>query len=563
MEKQVIKEFKWWEKLGKPQYGGELTIRANWNIVSFDPYNAPLGNIHSAWMETLVSDDWTVDPAVFNYKDHWRPSQYVKGYLADSWEFTDPGTYVAHLRRGIHWQDILPANGREFVADDVVFHFNRMFCLGEFVTNGHPAQNVSDAFNDLISVTAADKYTVVFKFRKRDPENIMEAIHVVTPKQCLENPEAVRKWGNLNDWHHAIGTGPFILNDFVSGASATLVKNPNYWGYDEHYTQNKLPYIDTVKYLILLDDDAAMAAMRAGKIDIMEQISPLQVQAMKRTNPEISQINCPSSNAATIDPRNDKAPFNDIRVRKAMQMAIDLPNIAKSHYGGTVEPYPAMLTSRSVQGWGFPYEQWPQDLKDEYAYNPMLAKKLLAEAGYPEGFDTNIIVEDTADIALLQIVKSYFARIGIDMKISKMASTDWADFVEIGHKHDQLAHRSAGPLGHGSSTLHDLTRFRKGSHVNWAMVDDPGFNSFLPKAMAITTVDGRKQVMRDANEYIARQHFTISLLQPKAYSLCQPWVKGFNAQFGSAWAHAGGPAKLSFYLARFWIDRDLKKRMGH
>jgi hypothetical protein len=55
----------------------------------------------------------------------------------------------------------------------------------------------------------------------------------------------------------------------------------------------------------------------------------------------------------------------------------------------------------------------------------------------------------------------------------------------------------------------------------------------------------------------------MSLLQPKAYSLCQPWVKGFNGQFGSAWAHGSGPAMLSFYLARFWIDRDLKKSMGH
>ena len=79
----------------------------------------------------------------------------------------------------------------------------------------------------------------------------------VNPTQCLENPEAVKKWGNLNDWHHAIGTGPFILKDFVSGSSATLIKNPNYWGYDERYPQNKLPYVDTVKFLIIPDEATA------------------------------------------------------------------------------------------------------------------------------------------------------------------------------------------------------------------------------------------------------------------------------------------------------------------
>jgi hypothetical protein len=63
-----------------------------------------------------------------------------------------------------------------------------------------------------------------------------------------------------------------------------------------------------------------------------------------------------------------------------------------------------------------------------------------------------------------------------------------------------------------------------------------------------------KEITRAANEYISRQHFTISLLQPMAYSLCQPWVKGFDGQFGSAWAHSAGPAMLSFYLARFWVE---------
>ena len=66
--------------------------------------------------------------------------------------------------------------------------------------------------------------------------------------RTIENPEAVKQWGDLTDWHHAIGTGPFILTDFVGGSSATLVKNPNYWGYDERYPQNQLPYVDSVKY---------------------------------------------------------------------------------------------------------------------------------------------------------------------------------------------------------------------------------------------------------------------------------------------------------------------------
>jgi len=77
----------------------------------------------------------------------------------------------------------------------------------------------------------------------------------------------------------------------------------------------------------------------------------------------------PLGNAITVDPRNDVAPFTDIRVRKALQMAIDLPSLAKNYYGGSADPYPSSLTSRYLTGWGLPYEEWPQTLKDEYAYN--------------------------------------------------------------------------------------------------------------------------------------------------------------------------------------------------
>jgi len=559
MEKKAER---WWDKLGKPQYGGEMVIRASRNLENFDPYFAEgLTSIYGGWMERLISDDWTLDPEIWDYKRAWHPSKYMKGQLAESWEFADPSTHVVHLRKGIHWQDIPPANGREFIADDVVFHFNRLYGKGGGFAKPSPFRT-DIQFQDLISVTAADKYTVVFKWKTPNPEFIMGTLYGVQQAQCLANPDAVKKWGDVRDWHHAIGTGPFILKDFVSGSSATLVKNPNYWGHDERYPQNKLPYVDKIKYLIIPDEAEATAALCAGKIDIIHQISSVQAQAVHKTNPEILLISMPSAPTVTVQPRNDVAPFNDIRVRKAMQLAIDLPTIAKDYYHGLVDPYPSTLNANQyVKGWGFPYEEWPQDLKDEYAYNPTLAKKLLADAGYPNGFKTNVIASTEGDMDLLQIVKSYFAQVGIDMEIRPMETNAWRDFVSINHKHDQLVYRPYGPLGHTYAPLMGFARFRP-PHNYW-MVNDPICDAFYFKAIAANSEDKLKPILRDFNEYVARQHYVTSLLQMKSYSLCQPWIKGYNAQIHSVWMGDGGPSRLALYGARFWIDQKIKKSMGH
>jgi ABC-type transport system substrate-binding protein len=513
-------------------------------------------------MEKMFVDDWTLAPEKYDYTKNLRPNQWVKGHLAETWEFTDPYTFVVRLRQGIHWQDIPPADGREFIADDVAFHFHRMFGLGSGYTQPSPSQAANPSFKQLLSVIPADKYTVVFKWKTANRELILDALQEVVTTLCIENPEAVRKWGDLSDWHHAIGTGPFILKEFIPDVEATLVKNPNYWGHDERYPQNKLPYFDSLKLRIIPDQAEALAEMRAGRIDVVDQITPMLAHEMRRTNPEILQLTL-SQTATTIDPRNDVVPFNDIRVRKAMQMAVDLPGIAKSYYGGTVEPYPSTITSRQMKGWGFPFEEWPQELKDEYSYNPALAKKLLAEAGYPNGFKTNIVADSSGDMKLLDLVKSYFAQIGIDMEIRPMESTAWMAFVINGHKHDQLAQRPVSPFGHAFEPIRQLQRLKTGIPSNYLMVSDPVFDSYQSKAIAAKSDDELRQILRDANERVARQHFSISLLQPPQYSLYQPWLKGYSGQFGSVCSAAGSPQLLFFYPARFWIDHDLKKSMGY
>jgi peptide/nickel transport system substrate-binding protein len=542
-----------------------MVFRLNKDIVNWDPYNLQtLTAIESAWMEKLNTDDWTKDPAVWDYGILYRGDENTKGLLGKSWEFSEPGTFVVHLRQGIHWQNISPVNGREFIADDVAAHYNRLYGLGGGYTKPSPYQAATVAWQSLKSVTATDKYTVAFKWNSTNPEFILDTMWGLSTANDIEAPDAVKLWGDVNDWHHAIGTGPFILKDFVSSSSATMTKNPDYWGYDERYPQNKLPYINTLKYLIIPDDATAFAAMRTGKIDFIDYISFDQAQSVKKTNPEIVQLTLLPSQATTLDPRNDMAPYKDLRVRKALQMAIDLPTIAKTYYSGYSSPYPSALTSNFMKGWGLPYEQWPQDLKDEYAYNPTAAKKLLADAGYPNGFKTDIVSVDSGDIALLEVVKSYFAQVGVDMEIRKLDNASWVAFVQTGHKNDALATRGAsGQLGNSYEPLRQLNKLQTNYSVNWNMVSDPVFDAFYVKGMAANSVDETKKVMKDANEYVARQHFSISLLQPYVFALYQPWFIGYFGQTVGISGSSGAPQMIGFYSARYWIDQKMKASIVH
>jgi peptide/nickel transport system substrate-binding protein len=509
-------------------------------------------------MEKLFADNWLTDPSTFSYSIDFRPPDFVTGDLASSYEFTDPNTFVVHLRQGIHWQDIQPMNGRELTAADVVYHYDRLYGFGDGFTKPSSYYASYAIVTQLISVSDPDPYTVVFKWKSSNPEFILETLEASGPDNSIEAPEAVGLWGNLSDWHHAIGTGPFILTDYVSGSSATLVKNPNYWGSDERHPQNKIPYVNEMKVLVIPDATTALAATRDGKIDFMDGVSLQNAQTLQKTNPEIKQVSLPIGAADAIEPRNDKAPFNDIKVREAMQMAINLQQIATDYYSGTASPDPSSLTSNYMTGWGLPYDQWPQDLKDQYAYNVTQAKALLTAAGYPTGFNTDCVADNAGDMNLLQIVKSEFAAININMSITQMDNVSWTAFVRVGHKDDALAaHPGAGSLGLTYEPLTQIQRFITGNAGNIVVVSDPVFDAFYPTALAATSVDAIKKVLSDANLYVAQQHYEISLLQPASFSVYQPWLKGYTGQT-RAISGSSNPFFLGLYGARFWIDQSLK-----
>jgi peptide/nickel transport system substrate-binding protein len=243
-----------------------------------------------------------------------------------------------------------------------------------------------------------------------------------------------------------------------------------------------------------------------------------------------------------------------------LQKSINLPDIAKNYYLGTVLPNPTGWISNYMTGWGYQYSDWPQSLKDEYAWDPAAAKQLLTAAGYPTGFDTDIVVDTNSDMGLLEIIKSDFAAINVNMSIQTMDNASWQSYVALGHKQDALASLSTGGItGQAVEPIISLNKFvtsLQGS--DWLMVRDPMFDTLYNNAVAAIDEDQVKAAVKAGGEYFVRQHVTISLLQPILYTLVQPWLKGHAGQYGATYG-SWGPSYLFFYGARFWIDQSLKK----
>lgn len=541
---------KWGDKFGEPEYGGTITYRygsfaPTWDTTTF------VGSEFQCYLECLWTGDWALDREIWSFKIDFTPEKYHVGLLAESWERPDPQTLTVHIRKGIHWQDKPPVNGREFTAYDVQKHYDRMMGTGSGYTE--PLPWYVPWVETWEKVTATDDYTVVIKFKHPSAAGFWNFLFPI-PLNRIEAPEAVEaEGGALKDWKKAVGTGPWMLEDYVQGTSITFSKNPNYWGHDLRHPENRVPYADKLKVLLIPDLATAMSALRTGKIDVLGGETSMAVpwqqkQSLMKNNPELAVTQMPAP-ALQLTVRLDKKPFGDIRVRKALQMAINTPVIAKEYYHGEVEGIPAGIFHPTMKGYSFAYKDWPQELKDEYSYNPSQAKKLLEEAGYPNGFDTNVIVSSSLDINLLQVFKAYLKDIGVNMDINVM---DQGTFMSMAsaRKHTQMVCWNTS-----SPNLVTYKDYKSSSGMNFGITNDPGYDE---KANNLESAADEAELEKQALEldkYFLSQHWVITACPAFGYTLWQPYLKGYSGEQ----LHS----TLEQVFKGCWIDQSLKKSMGH
>lgn len=530
----------------KPQYGGQFNYRIDRDFRYLDPYWSDTTSPASYWYQTLATGNFSIDRKIYDFRGDYSPIKYMTGELAENWEISaDSKTVTFHIRQGIHWQNIPPVNGREFTADDVVWNFDRQLGLGNGFTA--PSPNINAGNYSLIeSITATDKYTVVFQLKSPSLDQLFNLIddHWVV---YLVAREAVEQWGDLNDWKHQIGTGPFILDEYVSSSSLSLSKNPDYWQKDYAHPENTLPYLDNIEVLIIPDLATALSGLRTGKIDLIENINWQQAQSVAKTNPELLQVSRPTV-AFGIVMRVDQTPYSDIRVRQAMQKAIDIPSIATSFYGGLAEGIPMGIVG--TKGYYIPYDEWSADVKEGYKYDPAAAKKLLADAGYPEGFKAIISTSNSSDLDLLQVLKSYFSAVGIEADINAMDSTSY-----VAYKKAEKTELAFDWCTVTFPPVICLNVCYSGSPVYWTSrhIKDTTFDDLRDKAKASFIEEEQTNFVKQADMRAITQQWIVNTPAAPVFCIYQPWLMRFNGE-------TRVPQRLSPFL---WIDQMVKTSMGH
>lgn len=506
---------------GEPKYGGTLSFvitvppTGGWDPV----YSLSYSHLGPVTIP-LMSGDWWSGPAGANkvswlYSEQEAPEYMTKG-LAESWDIPNPSTIIFHIRKGIKWHDKPPVNGREVTAEDIKWSFERLM---NTPTSGFK-EIIRDQAGGKITWTAVDKYTLKVDFAKPD----MRSMFTLRDWYRHTAREVIEKYGNQNDWKNVVGNGPFLLTDYVEGSSITYTSNPNYWEKDQQ--GRKLPYINSFKILIITDASTRLAALRGGKLDMLNAVEWRDAEDVMKTNPNIKATEEYTWNQDYIYFMTDGPPMNDVRVRRALMMAIDRPSIVKDRQQGHASIIPSGMVAPGHALYQ-PLEERPATTREMFTYNPDKAKQLLTEAGFPSGFKTTIFFIQR-DEPTASLVKAYWSKISVDADLKVLEPAAYTT---------QLYGRAFPP---GTLAI-SVWGFAWG---NWSWVWQPGANwNFTrmtdQKLMELiyegtqNYVDWNKWVKdwKAINSYVVDQAYENVLPGANVRTLWQPWVKGYHGEY--------------------------------
>lgn len=421
-----------------------------------------------------------------------RGSTEIEPALAEKWEVSPDGLeYTFHLRQGVKFhsnQYFTPS--RDFNADDVVFSFQRQ------LDPNHPYHKVSNAtypyfnamkFPDLLkSVEKVDDNTVKITLNKPDATFLaslgMDFISIYSAEYA-ENMLKAGKPETIDT--QPIGTGPFVFAGYQLDQRSRYTANKDYW-------KGKADF-DRLIFEIVPDASVRYAKLQAGTCDLMDFPNATDIQKMK-TDPKVKLLSKSGLNIAYVAFNTEKAPFDNPKVRQALNYAVDKKGIIDIVYqgGGIAAKNPLPPT---ILGYN--------NAITDFEYNPEKAKQLLAEAGYPNGFETELWVQPVVRASnpnprrMSEIIQRDWEKVGVK---AKLVSYEWGDYIKR-TKAGELTAGTYGWSGDNGDPDNFLSPLFSSSNVgnsNYARFKNADLDALLNKAVSLSDNAERAKLYQQA-----------------------------------------------------------------
>ena len=304
--------------------------------------------------------------------------------LVERWEEPSDTRYILHLRQGVHFHDKPPVGGRELVAEDVRYSLERFLTV-----KGNASRPLLE---DISEVKVLNKHTVQVDLKEPNVW-ILDYMAYASVLPIIAK-EAVEQFGDLKQPESVIGTGPWMLAAYEPKVKSIFTKNLKYF-------RTGLPYIDEVQFIVLDDDSTASAAYMSGQLDFgwgfVNTIRLEELTEFQKRHPEWHYEQFLWNVSSYIYMHTDQPPFNDQRVRQAISMAINRQEMIDTI--GMGQSKMNTVVPAALRDWHVPVDQLGDGAR-YYQYNPAEAKRLLKDAGHPQGFKTSMRIIRSATLSV-------------------------------------------------------------------------------------------------------------------------------------------------------------------
>ena len=476
-----------------PKRGGILN-----SMITEDP---PGFSIHES---ATVSTVWPMSPCYNNlvYFDAAKPQETVDtvvGELAEKWSWQDNHrNLVMFLRKNVKWHD-----GQPFTSKDVKYTFDVVREAPDAPAKMRLSPR-KDWYANIEAIEAADPHTVVFRMRRPQPSLLLMLASGYSPVYPAHVPLADLR-------QKCVGTGPFKFKEYVRGQTIEMVRNPDYW------LPNR-PYLDGIKYTIITERGTRLAALQTGRLDAFSPLDMTKVTAetVKKAVPQLVVQETGQNGSDNIIVNHKKAPFDNARLRRAVNFALNrAASISSVRHGGAV-PGAAMMPP--------PFGTWGLPAKDRAE-----AKKLLAEAGYGPGKPLKLEMATRTlpvYVDLASYVVDQLKQVGIEVTVKQIDTAQW--FPGLARKEFLIAANLTAP-GADDPDIMFYENFKCGTARNYSDYCDEQMDKMIDAQSSELDKTRRLKMVHEIQKKLEADVARPMLGWRKEYFVTWPHVKGLVA----------------------------------